>query len=208
MAPILRFLDKSGIRFRAGPFGDLTTNSELIIFEMKLTVRFAIVLLPLTLAANTVVYPPLTPETLVGSWEAITIPRPETVVPDALWHLEVGKKDSDTYLAQVTPDGNSSVVRELISSRISSGAVKLHFATATDSQERIEFPEIWIAGKGFGSQAHGVIDASMFNSDPDITLSSGNGNRIYFVKGTWARDLGNASIVAEKAIDQYKKNRK
>lgn len=174
------------------------------MMNTRLLVFIPIVLFCSAVAATEIICRPLTTETLKGSWEAITIPRPGSVTPpDQLWHLEVGNKDSDTYLVQMPPGSggvNMIVVRELVSARISGDTIELHFAGLTSDPRRYA-PPIWIVGNGGWSAEYAFIDASLFETDPH-SFSSGDGAKIYFCKGTWTRELAEASKAAEKAIKE------
>src|SRR6266404_8959877 len=100
---------------------------------MKLIAAFMIVLALLAASAMETTQPPLTAETIAGSWEALMTPRSDMLVPDTLWHMEINEK-GESYLAQITADGRDCIVRPLISSKISGGSVSLHFGTATSEE--------------------------------------------------------------------------
>jgi hypothetical protein len=175
---------------------------------MKLILKLAIVLFSFTAAATQVIFPPVTVETLHGSWEAITTSRPGDI--DALWHMEIGAKDSNSYLAQVGPKGGVYMLWELLSSRVSNGVVTLHFIKPMASPDT-GWRELWITGEGAGVATGGYITAKMFDSDPDKVSANrafpeSGGRKIYFEKGTWTRELAEASKEAEKAIKEKRAN--
>lgn len=171
---------------------------------MKVTGALSIILFSLTATGTQIDYPPLTRETLVGSWEAITIRGVEKIYPDQLWHLEVGKKDTDAYLVEISPDKRlpGCVLRELVSARLTGENIELHFARPIGLKNDPS-PPMWIVGRGFGSAEGGIISGSLFMSEPS-SFDSGNGQKIFFVKGTWTRDLGEASKAAEEAVKRRK----
>ena len=145
---------------------------------MKTLVLAALAAVVTSVAADTVVDPPLTPDTAVGVWEALQCQQPAT-----LWRMELNKT-GDSYLVQLTV-GTQPIVRRLLSSEIIDGKVKLHFGRGQARDLPGEtFSEIWIIGTGDGTATRGGIDAADW----------------HFVKGAWTRDVGQASEHAEEAI--------
>ena len=149
-----------------------------------------LVLIPLLATATQVVDPPVTAETLVGTWEAL----PEQH-PPLLWHMEI-KEKGDSYLAQAIVGGGCCTPQRLLSSVVSGGKVKLHFASAVVKELRdVTLPDIWIIGSGVSTKERGVIEWKNCD-DPSCAGKPG----IYFIKGTWTRDVAEASKMVEKAI--------
>ena len=163
---------------------------------MKTLTAFAITFAAFAAMATVTIHPPLNADTLVGSWEAVMTPFEGT-----LWHMEI-KEKGESYLAQIEVGARSCVVRSLISSQISDGYVRLHFGTAAPTESRgVESLEIGIVGKGVGIKTEGIIEASISNSNPE-NLSAESGTKIRFIKGTWTRDLAEASKHAEQCIKE------
>jgi hypothetical protein len=166
---------------------------------MKAFIALVLALGTVSVGADQVVYPPLTSDTIAGSWEALLPQQPPT-----LWHVEINKK-GESYLAQITV-GASCIIRRLVLSDVRDGQVKLHFDKA--SSHGVEFPELWIVGTGSGIESRGGIDAIVSDKRPDSTpppsavFGVPEGTHMFFTKGTWTRDLGEASKTAEKAIKE------
>jgi hypothetical protein len=131
--------------------------------------------------ATQVVDPPINNETIIGVWEALWCENPAT-----LWRMEINKTGK-SYLAQITV-GAACIVRPLVSSEIADGKVKLHFAAVqgTGNLHGVDFADIWIIGSGEGTATRGGIDAGNW----------------HFVKGSWTRDVAQASKTAEESIKQ------
>lgn len=168
---------------------------------MKLAIPLVILLASLTVMADQVVDPPLSAETLIGTWEAL-----EEQHPPLLWHMEINK-EGDSYLAQITVGDSAYIVRRLISSEVKDGNVRLHFGSTSSKELRdVLFSEIWVIGTGSGIETRGAIDAILsgkpLNSIPPPAAVFGlpEKGHIYFIKGTWTRDLGEASRKAEQSI--------
>jgi hypothetical protein len=172
---------------------------------MRLVAGWAILSAPLMVMADQVVYPPLNGETLIGIWEALWPQQPPT-----LWQMTVNRA-GDSYLVEATlgyrVDSSAYIVRRLISSEVKEGSVWLHFGKGSSKDMPNElFPEIWVIGTGSGTEARGAIDATLsgerLNSipPPAPVFGSSEKGHIYFIKGTWTRDLGEASKKAEQSI--------
>ncbi len=147
---------------------------------MKLTVTLAVLLLAIVAMANVAILPPINSQTLIGTGEALTQQNPAT-----LWHMDIRSGDG-SYLCQFTV-GTSCVIRHLISSECNNGTVKLHFGDgSTKELPNEKFPDLWIVGPGEAEGPRGTIDWKPAN--------------IHFIKGTWTRDVAEASKVAEETI--------
>jgi hypothetical protein len=122
-------------------------------------------------------YPPITRETLVGVWERLQGDNPST-----LWRMEINKT-GESYLAQITI-GMPCVVRHLTFSEIKQGKIRLHFEALPGDHS----PDVWITGYGEATEGRGVID---WQSETGLG---------YFLKGSWTRDVADASRKAEESI--------
>ncbi len=160
---------------------------------MKFATTLIIFLSASVMIADQVVDPPVTAETLVGTWEAL----PEQH-PPLLWHMEI-KKEGVSYLAQITA-GTGCIVRPLLSSEIKDGRIRLHFGKASSKEMPNDAaPDIWVIGKGsaVADPPRGVIEWKSNDAPADAAKLG-----VYFIKGTWTRDVAEASKVAEKAIKE------
>lgn len=162
------------------------------IVSMRRTIAVSIALFSLHADATQVVLPPLTVETLRGTWEGLWSPG-SPPNPTVFYHMEINK-DGNSFLAETSVGTRACLVRRLISSEVTDGKVKLRFAsTSAADMPGVIFPEVWIVGKGGGTEDDGMIEATLRHN-------AGVEDQIYFVKGTWTRDLGEASKKAEEEI--------
>jgi hypothetical protein len=164
---------------------------------VSLTLMMAIFLAAPTAYAWQDPPPPLTEETLVGTWEA----TPEDA--RLLYHIEINKK-GDSYLALFFhPKSPYSSIFRLVSSEVKNGSVKLHFHLVSPKEDALT--DLWIEGKGvgFGGESGEIIGTIADNGDngePD------NKERIVLLKGNWTRRLAELSKKAEKAIKAQAKS--
>jgi hypothetical protein len=150
--------------------------------------------------ATETVYPPLTRETLVGTWEAIFPERSQ------LMHMEI-RSHGDSYLTWGPVGGSGCQCWHLVASDVQNGVVKLRFGRPC---EGTSIPELWMIGTGTGVNQFGEIDAqfcgtSWPESPPQRLESLGavsDTKHILFIKGTWTRDFATASQTAEKKIKE------
>jgi hypothetical protein len=122
------------------------------------------------------VYPPLTRETLVGTWEGVFGIGTHPVV----LHFVIAPRDTDSYLSEVYPDSMQGRLFRLTSCTVAQGKVDLDFRPAGSAQGapwRIE-------GEGFGDQHRAWINSRMG----------------YFERSTWVRQLGDAASRAAENI--------
>ena len=124
------------------------------------------------------VYPPLTRETLVGTWEAVVGIGAHPVV----FHVVITSRDADSYLSEIYPDSMRGRLFRLESCTVADGKVALHFRS-TQPGDNFEWR---IEGNGFGDEHHAWINSKLG----------------YFEKGTWVRDLGKAASRAAEKIPQ------
>jgi hypothetical protein len=172
---------------------------------MKLRVIFSLAACFINLSApgNETVYPPLDAVSIVGTWEALLPYDPAT-----LWHIEMRAK-GESYMAQITV-GTQPVIRRLVASEVRDGVVKLHFGKGwIEGKPDQDSPELWIIGTGEGVESQGAFDAMFCGnawpaSPPPRAKLFGvpEGDHMFFRKGTWTRDLGEASRIAGKSIEK------
>lgn len=160
-----------------------------------------LLLLAAAAAADEERRPPISIQSIIGVWEAL----PEQH-PPLLFHMEINR-DGESYLVQVTVGSQVYVVRSLISSEIKDGSVRLHFGKGSSGDPTDEVYDVWIVGNGNASLVPdaGVIEGRFCicnNPPPPDYVPSPNENNIRFIKGTWTRDLGEASKRAAAAIRQ------
>ena len=125
------------------------------------------------------VYPPLTRETLVGTWEGVFGIGAHPVV----LHFVIALRDSDSYLSEIYPDSMQGRLFRLTSCTIANGRVDLDFRPAGSAEGapwRIE-------GEGFGDQRRAWINSKIG----------------YFERSTWVHQLGEA---AARAADKIPKS--
>ena len=122
------------------------------------------------------VYPPLTRESLIGTWEGVfgigTLP--------VVLHFVIAPRDSDSYLSEIYPDSMQGRVFRLTSCTVTHGKVDLDFrpaGSADGAPWRIE-------GEGFCDQHHAWINSKIG----------------YFERSTWVRQLGDAASRAAEKI--------
>ena len=94
------------------------------------------------------VYPKLTRETLVGTWEAICGIGASPFV----FHIVFAPSDSDSYLSEIYLESMKGRLFRMESCTVADGNVTLHFR----SNDGFSY---WIAGDGYG-------DAKLGNSGP------------------------------------------
>ena len=116
------------------------------------------------------VYPPLTRETLIGTWEGVFGIGAHPVV----LHFVIAPRDSDSYLSEIYPDSMQGRVFRLTSCTVDNGKVDLDWGSGP-----------WrIQGEGFGDQRRAWINSKIG----------------YFEKSTWVRQLGDAASRAAEKI--------
>ena len=122
------------------------------------------------------VYPPLTRETLIGTWEGLagigTIP--------VVFHIVIAARDSDSYLSEIYCDSMQGRLFRLASCSVADGKVDLDFrptASGTGGAWRIQ-------GEGFGDQRRAWINSQIG----------------YFERSNWVRELGQAASRAAEKI--------
>ena len=86
-------------------------------------------------------YPPLTRETLVGSWQGLAGIGTHPIV----FHLVIAPLDKDSYLSEIYPDSMKGRLFRLESCTVLEGKVSLHFVESGDFG-------YWIEGEGYGDK--------------------------------------------------------
>lgn len=141
--------------------------------------------------ANVDVYPPLTRETLVGTWEGVFGIGQVPVV----FHVLIASRNEDSYLAEVYPEHLNGRVYRLQTCTITEAKVYLRFVALPggDGSER------WIEGEGYGDAKKARIYGDVgtgFNARGEGDVN------FYFAKGTWVRNFGEASRRGEEKISE------
>lgn len=130
-------------------------------------------------------YPPLTKETLVGTWEGLTgigtIPL--------VFHIVIAPRDSDSYLSEIYLGSMKGRLFHLASCKVADGKVTLHFIESGDYGW-------WIDGEGYGDSEFAWINARLSIPDkPDAGPPT-----FYLERSTWVRSLGEAAVHAAEKI--------
>jgi hypothetical protein len=135
--------------------------------------------------SNNPQYPPLTRETLIGSWEGVIGIGTAPVV----FHIVIAARDSDSYLSEIYPDSMKGRLFRLKTCTVADGKVSLHFVESGDTG-------YWIEGEGYGAGNFACINARIgLPNKPDPGPPS-----FYLEKGDWVRGLGQAAARAAEKI--------
>ena len=130
-------------------------------------------------------YPPLTRETLVGTWECLidigTIP--------VVFHIVIRAQNSESFMSEIYPEHMQGRLFRLETCTVAEGKVTLHF---TDSGG----DGWWIVGEGYGDADEAWIDGRI--SIPNKPEAGPPNVRLE--KGTWVRQLGEAAARAAEKI--------
>jgi hypothetical protein len=140
-------------------------------------------------SASQDVYPALTRETLVGTWEGVfgigTIP--------VVFHIIIAPQNEDSYLAEVYPEHLNGRVYRLDTCTIKGNKVYLRFRALPGA----DGSEWWIDGDGFGDEKTAWINGRIGTGFNDRASSQ---SFFYLAKGTWVRSFGDASRRGEEKI--------
>ena len=130
-------------------------------------------------------YPPLTRETLVGTWEGLIGIGTHPVV----FHIVIAPLDQDSYLSEIYPDSMKGRLFHLGSCIVADGKVTLHFIESGDYG-------YWIIGEGHGDNNFAWINGRIgLPNKPDPGPPS-----FYLEKSAWVRSLGDAASHAAEKI--------
>ena len=158
-------------------------------------VGLCLAFLPLSIFANQETVPPLDLESLVGTWEALEYPQELHL----LLHMQINPIGA-SYLVEATASGVGSI-RRLLSAEVKNGFARLHFGKPFYGQSAK--PDCWIVGRADPAIIKGQLILCEDCSPPEFPWSSTNlpmVTEITLAKGPWARDLGEASRIAEEKI--------
>jgi hypothetical protein len=148
-------------------------------------------------SASVDVYPALTRETLVGTWEGVfgigTIP--------VVFHIIIAPRNEDSYLAEVYPEHLNGRVYRLDTCTITDGKVYLRFLALPGTGGS----EWWIDGEGFGDAKRAWINGRIGTGFNDRASSQ---SFFYLAKGTWVRSFGDASRRGEEKIAEVRDAKK
>jgi len=135
--------------------------------------------------SNQTEYPPLTRETLVGTWEGLIGIGTHPVV----FHAVIAVRDSDSYLSEIYPDSMKGRLFRLKSCTVADGKVSLHFVESGDYG-------YWIEGQGYGDKDFAWINGRIgLPNKPDAGPPS-----FYFERSTWVQKLSEAAVHAAEKI--------
>lgn len=156
--------------------------------------RVVLVIALLTIAitetpANVDVYPPLTRETLVGTWEGVIGIGAVPVV----FHISITPRNDDSYLAEIYAEHLNGRVYRLDTCTISGSKVYLRFLALPGG----DGSEWWIDGEGYGDEKKAWINGRIGTGFSDRASSK---SFFYLAKGTWVRSFGDASRRGEEKI--------
>jgi hypothetical protein len=148
-------------------------------------------------SASVDVYPALTRETLVGTWEGVfgigTIP--------VVFHIIIAPRNEDSYLAEIYPEHLNGRVYRLHTCSIDKGKVYLRFLALSGG----DGSEWWIDGDGAGDQKTAWINGRIGTGHNDRASSQ---SFFYLAKGTWVRSFGDASRRGEQKIAEARETKK
>ena len=133
-------------------------------------------------------YPPLTQETLVGTWQGLIGIGTQPVV----FHIVITARDSDSYLSEIYPDSMKGRLFRLESCAVEGGKVSLHFMDSGDYG-------YWIEGEGYGDKNFAWINGRIgLPNKPEPGPAS-----FYLEKSTWVGRLGDAALHAAEKIPKH-----
>jgi hypothetical protein len=140
------------------------------------------------------VYPSLTRQTLVGTWEAICGIGASPFV----LHIVIGPSDSGSYLSEIYVDSMKGRL------------FRMEFCTVTDGKVTLRFRSkdgfsYWIEGDGYGDVEHAFIHARLGTESQPPGAGPSN---LYIEKGAWIRRLGEASMRAAENINNVRDGKK
>jgi hypothetical protein len=147
--------------------------------------------------ANVDVYPPLTRETLVGTWEGVFGIGQVPVV----FHILIAPRNEDSYLAEIYPEHLNGRVYRLQTCTITDARVYLRFLALPGG----DGSEWWIEGEGYGDAKTAWINGRIGTGHNDRASSQ---SFFYLAKGTWVRSFGDASRRGEEKIAQAREAKK
>ena len=146
------------------------------------------------------VYPPLTRETLVGTWETVCGIGQMPVV----FHIVISATESDSYLAEIYPHTMKGRLYRLDVCKITNEKVYLEFREVVPIDQWAS--AWWIEGEGFGDAGTGWIRGRI-GTQSNRREDAGQSN-LYLAKGTWVRSFGEASVKAEEKIAKARREAK
>jgi hypothetical protein len=130
-------------------------------------------------------YPPLTRETLIGSWQGLTGIGTHPIV----FHVVIAPLDKNSYPSEIYPDSMKGRLFRLESCTVANGKVSLHFIESGGYG-------YWIEGVGHGDKDFAWIEGRIgIPNKPEAGPPY-----FYLEKSNWVRDVGNAAIRAEEKI--------
>jgi hypothetical protein len=141
--------------------------------------------------ASVDVYPALTRETLVGTWEGVCgIGR----VP-IVFHVLIAPRNEDSYLAETYPQNLNGRVYRLRTCTITGAKVYLRFVALPGG----DGSEWWIEGEGYGDAKKAWLYGRVGTGFNARDVGDVN---FYFAKGPGVRNFGDASRRGEEKISE------
>jgi len=156
--------------------------------------RIALILAFIAASAGTVrcsvdVYPPLTRETLVGTWEGFigagTVPM--------VFHMVFTSRDNDSYLSEIHAGSMQGTLYRLETCQIEGGKIYLLFCSTRPNDDSAW----WIDGEGYGDQRRAWIWADLGTG---YDKPHPGPKHLYLERSTWVRGLGDAALRAAEKI--------
>jgi hypothetical protein len=130
-------------------------------------------------------YPPITRETLVGTWQGLAGIGTHPVV----LNLVIAALDKDSYLSEIYPDSMKGRLFRLQSCTVEGGKVSLHFVESGGYG-------YWIEGEGYGDK-----DLAWINGRIGLPDKPEAGPPYFYLeKSNWVRDVGIAAVRAAEKI--------
>jgi hypothetical protein len=148
-------------------------------------------------SADVDVYPPLTRETLVGTWEGVFGIGQVPVV----FHVLIAPRNEDSYLAEIYPEHLNGRVYRLETCTINGAKVYLRFLALPGG----DGSEWWIEGEGYGDAKTAWINGRIGTGYNSRESSQ---SFFYFAKGNWVRSFGDASRRGEEKIAEVQAAKK
>ena len=136
--------------------------------------------------------PPLTRETLVGTWEGVVGLGLHGSHP-MVFHILIAPRNEDSYMAEIYPEYLGGRVYRLQTCTITDARVYLRFQEPPGGTGS----EWWIEGEGYGDAKKAWMEARVGTG---FNARGSGGAPFYFAKGTWVRNFGEASRRGEEKI--------
>ena len=170
---------------------------------MKRSVFAVVALLTILSApASQVVFPPLTKETIVGTWEALVGDKGPLHIM-LLAHIEISADGPSYFAYQILGKPSDAInLLPMISCDITDQQITLRFRGEEPGGGSAEW---FFVGSGTGIVEDGEMSGYLDMGAPPAATDKKNA---YFLKSSWTRGIANASQKAEEAITKARENGK